>query len=111
MADWLQVMVTDDVDAPTVRWRQRVKGHEQLSVQSLSALAAPRFGTGAVLYIGAADNRGFRRGGDELDTFPSSWQNVSLEVSGVDFSESDPNQMFEVGGNRPAAPPTPWIMA
>ncbi len=92
ISDWYQTMVTDNVDGATVLWNQKIKGHEQLSTLGLSAPPA-----GASLLIGTADNRGFRH--TSLNTYPAAWQNVSLEVTGIDFSESDPDKMFQVGGN------------
>ena len=91
LADWYQVMVTDNVDATAPFWVQKLKGHEQLSVLSLSAPAI-----GAPLISGLADNRGFRHG--SLQDYPTFGENIAIEPTGIDFSEANPNDLFEVGG-------------
>lgn len=93
IADWYQIMVSDNIDAPVIQWRQMIGGIEQLSTLSLSTPS-----TGAVLLSGAADNRGFRH--VRLDSYPDNMQDISIEPTGIDFCESDPNSVFEVGGER-----------
>jgi xyloglucan-specific exo-beta-1,4-glucanase len=93
IADWYQVMVTENIDASTVLWVQKLSGHEQSSTLALSAPPV-----GAPLISGLADNRGFRH--LSLDSYPDAAQNVSMETTGVDFCESNPNALFEVGGDR-----------
>lgn len=99
--DWYSLWRTDDWAASPIVWsNDGAMGHEEVVCVVLSA-AHPENPAGALLHSGHADVNGFTH--TDLGSYPS--KNVGLsgaermqEVTGIDFSESDPGFVTMIGG-------------